>query len=514
MARTREFQSLPVYGAVEVDKVGAIRAILYQLEQGYFFDAARLWDVMRRDDRIAGCLTTRWNALLRTPLQWQPGKDTAKGRKIAAAAEELWPQMVSAGALAQLADWGNAVGIGVGELVWSKDWTPRLKVWHPQFLFWDWSSRRFRLLVNGYEDGSAINDTWVELPRTDRDVYSDGQWVIYCPGGFNEAWLRGMLRPLAEPYLIRRWTYRDAARYSEVYGIPMRGVVVPSAASEKDKDRFVRSVGRLGNESVIELPQVDSGVGFDLKLIETTGNGAIFDLLMAKVEASIGNTILGQSVAGEKPASIGSGQQNQDEQVRDDIRRADCRVYETLRDQVLRWWTVYQFGDAALTPLPVPQLDPPEDQQKKAQVLVALAQALPTLKGFGADVAQVLEDTGVPLLPEGERQVAPPPVEDAPQEPAEPEQLSAVEPGADPEPASRTYADRLSANAQAEAQEFTADWVARVMDAVNKSKTFDEVKARLTKLYAKASPRQMADLVEKAAIMAELAGRYETIKGL
>lgn len=514
MARPREFQSLPVYGAVEQDKVGAIRAILYQLEQGYFFDAARLWDVMRRDDRIAGCLTTRWNALVKTPLDWQPGKDTAKGRKIRDAAEELWPQMVSAGALAQLADWGNALGLGVGELVWSKDWTPRLKVWHPQFIRWDWLSRRFLLQVYGYEDGDQYAETWVELPRTDREVYSDGQWVIYAPGGFNEAWLRGMMRALAEPYLIRRWTYRDAARYSEVYGIPMRGAVVPSAASEKDKDRFVRSIGRLGNESVIELPQVESGIGFDLKLIETTGTGQIFDMLMSKVEASIGNTILGQSVAGEKPASIGSGQQNQDEQVRDDIRRADCRIYETLREQILRWWTVYQFGDAELTPEPVPQLDPPEDQQKKAQVFVAMAQALPVLKGMGVDVAQVLEDTGVPLLPESEREVAPPPVEDAPQEPAEPEQLSAIEAGADPEPASKTYADRLSANAQAEAQEVMADWLAKVMDVVNKSKSFDEVKTRLTKLYGKASPKQLADIVEKAAIMADLAGRYETLKGL
>ncbi len=521
MARPREFASLPVYGATQIDKVGAIRSILYQLEQGYFFDAARLWDIMRRDPRVSGALTTRWNALTQTPIDWQPGKDTSKGRKIMDEAEELWPQIVQAGALAQVADWGSALGIGVAELVWSKAWVPRLKVWHPQFIYWDWSSRRFRLQVQGYESGEGTpEDAWIELPRTDRDVYSDGQWFVWCPGGFNEAWLRGHLRSLAEPYLTRTWGVRDAARLSEVHGIPIRGVKVPSAASEKDKDRFVRSVGNIGNETVLELPSAGADSEYDLKLIEAVGKGEIIQWQVNTSTDDINNVILGQNVSGEKVGGLGDGQNAQNENVRDDIRRGDCRIYEALRDQVLRWWTLYNHGDVDLTPIPTPQVDPPEDAAKKAQVFVSLAQSLPVLKGMGVDVVQVLEDAGVPMVPESERPL--PPAETPPQEPVEPAQFAAalpppstdVAPGIDPAPASPTYADRLSANAQAEAQDITADWVARVMDVVNRAKSFDEVRAKLTRLYAKASPRQMADIVEKAAIMAELAGRYETIKGL
>ena len=610
MARPREYASLPVYGATQIDRIGAIRSILYQLEQGYFFDAARLWDIMRRDPRVSGALTTRWNALTQTPIDWQPGKDTSKGRKIMDEAEELWPQMVQAGALAQVADWGSALGIGVAELVWSKAWVPRIKVWHPQFIYWDWASRRFRLQEQGYESGEGSpEDAWVELPRTDRDVYSDGQWLIWCPGGFNEAWLRGHLRALAEPYLTRTWGVRDGARLSEVHGIPIRGVKVPSAASEKDKDRFVRSVGNIGNETVLELPSAGPEAEYDLKLIEAVGKGEIIQWQVNTSTDDINNVILGQNVSGEKVGGLGDGQNAQNENVRDDIRRGDCRIYEALRDQVLRWWTLYNHGDVALTPYPTPQVDPPEDQAKRAQVFVSLAQSLPVLRGMGVDVIQVLEDAGVPMTsvrqpepvavdgepvapttdssgpvlevtpsaqgsivkvnearaqlglgpltrpdgsidPDGELTIAAfqaknaaivggaaraeqgsvsvtpadadaIPTETAPQESVEPAQFNAlppptadVEPGIDPAPASRTYADRLSANAQAEAQDITADWVARVMDVVNRAKSFDEVRSKLARLYTKASPRQMAEIVERAAIMAELAGRYETIKGL
>lgn len=407
----REYRELPALRGTVWDRKRQLDQIIYALEDGQFGDAARLADQMRRDDRIRACEMTRTKALVSVPVEWEAaqirGRETSKTRAVRDAAKLDWPKMVSPSAIAKLAYWGRRCGIGIGEWVWDTSgerWVPRLKVWHPQWLDWDWTRRCYRLQVQGIEkpDGTYEGGGWVYLPRTDREVWSDGHWVIYTPDGYEYAWMEGNVRALADLYLYRRWDWRDWARRNEVHGLPIRKAVVPSGGDVKDKDRFVRSLSRLGNETTLECPDGGPGKKYDLELVESTVRGAeTFGEMMDRLDASIGAVELGQNASGPKVATLSEdGRAGQDEAVRSDLVRADCRIYETLTEQGLTWWTLYNYGDRALTPKPVPQLEPKVDQAKKAGALQGLAGALLAFADAGAPIDQraILEDEGLPLL--------------------------------------------------------------------------------------------------------------------
>lgn len=524
--KIHEYRELPILGLIEWDRVQEIRSVIRSLEIGQFQQASLLVNLMERDDRINGCLSTRILGLTGTPLHMEPalirGRITAKTQRIADDIEERWEQLFPASSVGELLKWGLMDGIGIAEMVWdtaSDPWRFRLKIWHPQFMFWDWSVRRYRLIVQSAQDADGndvpVQETLLTLPDTTTDIHSDGHWIIYTPGGYHYAWLRGLVRPLAQPFLIRGWAYRDWARNSEINGIPTLAAKVPAEAASEDKDRFIRSLVRRGSEGVVELPQPHEGQGYDIDLVEATAsNEDVFGGLLAKVEASIGAVVLGQNVAGEKPASIGSGQQNQDENIRGDLRKADAKIASVLRDQALWWYCEHNYGSGDLAPMPVYETDPPKDQAREAQVLVSFAQAAQTFASANVpvDIEAVLEEAGIPLLP----------LEEQPQEQpdeGEPGTTGLVALSARRAPkklgaASRRYPDRLAAKARLRASKAIKPDLVKLNEIIGKATSFDDLRSQLGKLAEDMDTSELAALTEKSLILAELAGREEILRDL
>ena len=407
----REYQAPSLPSFTEWDKVGQIRGVLRSLEDGQFADAALLCTLMLRDDRIYGCSRIRFDGLAGIPIEWDPaqirGRVTAKTQKISDDCEARWPGIVSPAALSQLVSWGRFIGIGVGEWAWEDAtaegeaapvWTLRLKVWHPQFLEWDWTKRVYRLQTDGLE-GDPTSDRYIELPRTDRDVHSDGRWVLYTPYGYEHAWYYGLVRTLAMPYLRRTWDTRDQARYNEIYGLMIRQIITPGTASSDAKTRLRNAVANMGSGGVVETPQTATEKwDVAIKSPGTPGH-EVFISSLDRIDRCIGNAILGQGASGKTGASLGNSVEQQDESVRDDLRRADAGVYAVLREQGLWWWALHNYGDGSLAPTPRAALDPAEDETAKAtarQTTIAaaeMAQRVPDV-----DVRQLLEDGGIPLV--------------------------------------------------------------------------------------------------------------------
>ncbi len=412
-----EHNQLPITSFTEWDKVGEVKSILRQLEIGEFRAPALLVDAMLRDDRIDGDLTTRINSLLGSPKNFQPARQNDRGRKISEQVggtdnrPGLWDRIFPDSAVGDLLRWGIMLGIGVGELVWSTDeadgsWVPRMKVWHPQFLYWRWDTRSYWLITDpskgagAQADEELIRTSLVELPRTDKHVHSDGRWIIYTPYGFNYGWLRAKLRSLAQPWLIRQWTYRDAARSSETYGQGIRKAIVDASSSIADKKKHLGKVSRMNNETAILVERRADGTAvFDVDLLEAKARTwESFDLLIDRAEKSIAIGITGQDSSNR---AQGGSLADFKGDIRVDYRRADAKIANVLAEQGLYWWSYFNHGDdGAWTPRPLYEVDPPEDEGEEAKALQAIGQALVYFDQAEAplDVEAVLEESGLPIL--------------------------------------------------------------------------------------------------------------------
>jgi phage gp29-like protein len=280
-------------------------------------------------------------------------------------------------------------GLGVGELIWDRGedyWQPRLKVWHSQFIYWRWDTRSYWIITEKEP---------VELTP------GDGHWVLFAPFGMHYAHLHGLVRPLMQPWQIRQDAYRDWARYSEVHGLPLVKAKIPANANAQDKREFVSDISGRGNEAVIALPQRDGAgqASFDIDLMEAKAEShKAFDLLIARTETSMAVTVLGQNLSTEvKGGSFAAAKVH--DSVRHDLLDADAKALERcIRAQVLRPWAEYNFGDAALAPIPKITTEPVTDRGTTAKAFSDLATSLYSFAQAGAPVDQraVLEEFGIP----------------------------------------------------------------------------------------------------------------------
>ncbi len=539
-----EYREIPTIAFTEWDRVPEIRSILRELEQGYFQRASLLSVLQERDDRIAGTWATRINTLFGTPLEFEPalidGRVTAESAEVADAAEVDWPLIFPEGSLDRLFKQGVDVGLSVGELVVREDeesgrWVPNLKVWHSQWVWWNWGTESYWLNTSGAydEDGNPLSDGAgvIELPRIDRNVYSDGHWVVYTPFGYRYAFQRGLIRATSMLHLKRQWDFRDWARYNEVYGLLIRVATVPAEASENDKTRFANSIRNMGSEALVEAPVDAEGRGFGIEIKGAgagTGNDT-FGSSLHYLDECIGNVILGQSAAGEKKTGLGDGQANQDEAVRQDVLERDAKsLYGTLRQQVLSWWAEWNFGNKRLTPTPQALTQPPESDTKRAEKLQKAGEALQSVKMAlpTADIESLADELGIPMLAPGEVPIhSEPDGDEGPNGEEPPGAHEAVEAGQSPTTGLRalsakrrkrppTYADRLAAEATAHGARIMAPDVADILRIIRDASGPEELKAALTAKYRSMNPDALADLVERAQVMAALAGRHEVIDKL
>lgn len=426
------YHDLPISNFSGWDRVQQIEGVLIQHDYGQLRNSAMFCDSLMRDDRINGVLETRVGALMAAPIECSPADDS---KNAAQYSEEiggtdsrpgLWNSICPQSVMSGLSHWGTVLGIGIAEIVWRTDdttrwiptsvkgtdyarkrgkgavrWTPRLKLWHPQFLYWDWGSFRWMLMcVEGV----------LPLPNIDEEPHSDGKWVIWTPHGYQYGWLRALLRPLAYKYLMRGWNYRDWARYNERHGQPTMGAIVPKGAEEQVKDDFVQSVRIGGADAVVALEQDGDPLGgkFDLKLIEATGRSfPSFDKFKTHLDTDIAIAVLGQNLTTEGGAAGGGSKalgvvQNQ---VRLDKRRQDAELAQVIREQVLWWDALYNHGDGELAPRPEYQVEPPEDETEEGAAMKALGDGLASLQsasGGALDIRTILEEHGFPMLSEEE----------------------------------------------------------------------------------------------------------------
>jgi hypothetical protein len=540
-------RDLPVASFPSWDNVPAVKSALLQMEQGKFLLAAMMAEAMLADDRIAGVWSARSDGVLSLPLEMRPPEgmeEDAKALDIAEAAREDFPKMLPEATLGQILYWGRLLGVGLGEKVREVDeesgrYIPRLKVWHPRFVYWQWGMMSAEVpppevqsalgnepsmgLSAGYRGFRVITGDGVEdVPKRGPD------WLLYLPYGYQRGWTWGLLKALAIVWMVRQWAIRDWARYSEIYGQPVKGLKVPQQWDEDEKKRALQEIAGLASDSTVMLPQDEKGYGFALELIEAQGHGAeVFEKLIAKCDTAIAVRIIGQNLTTEISGASGSRAAAQvHDRIRGDILKSDAETLATsIRDQLLMDWVEMNFGHEArdLCPWPHWGVEPPDDKKGNAEALSTFATGVATLRStqLPVDFAELAERFDLPLL-EGK------PIPDfvPPAPPAPPAGEKKPEPAKEP-PAKKElteltrlptrqvqgqiYADYITDQGLDSFAKLLAPDVQDLVKHIKAAEDWHDLRAKLKAAYKGMDATKLAKRMEQALIIARLAGRWSAL---
>ncbi len=402
------YKSNPITSFSGFDSVYDINGALSQYENGYFTRAAQLADNMGRDDRIDGVLRSRVDALLGTDLDILPADDRKKSQKFAdmlGGVDDVpgrWDEIFGPGALSEVLRSGLELNFAVSSIQWYAEdgivW-PRLKLWHSQFVRWDWITERY--LINTADKGE------IPLPDISENTVGDGNWFVWCPFGYRYAWRRGLVRSLAPMFMRRMWNNRDLSRFLEVHGNPGKIARVPGGADANVANQaFFDAVANMNAEPTVLAPDGGEGKKYDVELLEATARTyqGFFEA-KTDVNTDIAVLILGQPDTTEAPTGLGQNTAKGSRTVMLDRAKTDASLAVAIRNQILKPWAKINFGDAELAPRPIWRVEPPEDLSSKATTLKMLGDACTSLTTGKLPVNQreLGEEFGVPMISEEEQ---------------------------------------------------------------------------------------------------------------
>lgn len=473
-----------------------IRTAKILADGGNLMVVADLCEDIMADDSMNGVLEARVRGLFGLPLVFDPSGDARRKTPITKALETDFWQMNPEHELNQAWTWAVLLGVGVTELVGREREgrvLPRIVNKQPRYLRYDWNARGWMLDT---QDQNLI-------PITP----GDGKWVMFTPYGERRPWAYGAWRSVALWWLLKQYAFTDWARYSEVRG---KGILAGTMPESKAGDVQARKdlaadLADLGDETSVALPP-----GYDLKLVESTANTyQTFEKQIQMADEGIAVAILGQNLTTRVSSGSHAAAKVQNE-VRSDLRRGDAgSISTTLRDQQIVYWAEWNFGNADLAPYPKWQTEPPQDLVQTADTFQKVAGALPALTEAGADARAILEQFGIPLA------TTPPPVpaDPAPQLSSDPVTLAAQPNNQPSRPAGtqafidgQLYMDALGDHGLS--LNVLAPTVRAVLEAVDGASDYQNLRDRLLDLYPRLNADQATEMLRRALMLAELAGRY------
>jgi phage gp29-like protein len=381
-SRTRLiYRDLPLVTIQNSWKVSDVVGALQQHNSGQFDRSGQLVDSILGDDRVLATLASRISALFSRETRFRGAqKKRVKGSKAAQECQdawvEHWPEFMSTYAIPEMHAYGIPMGFMPGQLVWDTQepiWKPHIRPWHPRFTYFQWQLRKFIAIS---QDGPLAI-----MP-------GDGKWVLHAPYGEYRGWIRGAVRAVAEPWLIRHFAIRDWARFSEVHGMPIRKAIVPAASDQPSRDTFAAQLSTLGQETTIMVQTGVDGAGqdYDLELIEARDTAwESFPGLRDHCDMAIVLAIQMQNLTTEvQGGSFAAVKSHMD--VRQGGTEFDNAGWKnTIYNQIARPFAYLNFGDADLAPWTDWDVTPKEDFVHNADQFSKFGTAIEVLRRGGVE---------------------------------------------------------------------------------------------------------------------------------
>jgi phage gp29-like protein len=526
------FGDYPV-SVVSTWTVDDIKGALDAHELGYFQRSSQLAEAMTRDDRVAATLRTRVLALLGCEHEMLPAERASNDRKARRAMREIGEvrsQIITGEVLAQMRRWDCQMGFCLVEVIWETKedlWMPRLKVWHPQFTYYNQVTRQYFVMTA--EGPVAVTP-------------GDGHWILYSSSGEYRGWMDGSVRGVAMPWVGRSMSFIDWCRYNEIHGSPWKKAMVPARATPQMRDDFWTSLANMGSEFVVECV---TGMGpegkdqFDVDLVEPQNSTAWegFKEFRGECSTSIAIGHLGQNLSTESGGS-GLSKGDMQKEVRQDYLEADAKGLEDcLNTQLWRPFCQYNYGDPTLAPRDHWKVKPAEDLHAEANTFSTVMTAVGTgvLSGVPLDLLAICDRFKIPLRADAtdtpQPVVAPAPGQDgqppgAPTSNGDPNAPApAAPPNGPPTPAmaaaamhaavkrtnaiaGQMYVDAVADKGRAQTARVMAGALGKVLDAIKTSKNYDELRTKLPRLLRGFDTAQAAQIMESSIVLAHLAGRH------
>lgn len=513
-----------------------LRAAEIQADSGNYALATQVCDWLLTDDRVAGALSARTEALFGLTPSFEPAGDRRRSNRAVKALEagEDWFESYPEAELEQLHTWGLLLGASPGRHQWREnaDHGSRLL---PYPEFWYPESLQQNMTTLAWSIADSTNTRHVLTP-------GDSEWLLHTPFGRNRPHARGLWRSLKNWVLLKRLAMTDLSRLGKK-GATAVGTA-PDGSTFEQRQELAKAISESEDEAVIIL-----AAGYDLKLIQAQASSQlIYDAQIKLADLAIAIRIRGgnlsTNVTENGARSATDSQQKTGDNAK--LKFDNGTLTTTLHDQSLVWWAEFNFGDRALAPWPSWPVEPEEDKAQRAGLIKILGEGLQLLAQQGArfDTKVLNEEFDLSFVKDwdgpksGALGQPPLPNQPAPGQPGTPPAPGAPAPPAPPVPpepkpskvtsltarlgklssfvrAAKTsghddgqaYADELADGGQVAvtaALEQTLQAIEQELDAAT---GYDDLLTRLRARYATLDPHDIVDVVESCMVLGELAGR-------
>lgn len=371
------YRDVPIITIQNGWSVAGVRNALYQNMWGYFYESGQLIDSMLGDDRVQATLGSRIGGLFGRELIVEPANDSKAAKDVADAWAPSAADICGGWALTETAAYSIFQGFGHGQILWDTSgaiWRPEPRPWHPMFEWFDWYTRKYIAIS---QDGNKPI------------IPGDGKWYGHLPFGSYRGWIRGAMRAVAEPWVIRHFAIRDWAGFSEIHGFPQRLGKVPAAADPEQRAAYEASLAGIGSNTALIIPTGVDGesIGYGYELVEATATAwEAFPGLRDHCDLAIVLAIKFQNLTTE--ITSGGSYAAAKEHGKGDVMQvaADNRAWmRTLRHDFARPFAYLNFGDADLAPITrwdVPE-PPREDHASNAEAFAKFGTTMQALATSG-----------------------------------------------------------------------------------------------------------------------------------
>lgn len=430
--------------------------------------AALFQEMEERDALLMSLLQTRKLAVVGLDWRLEPADTGRDGKRALKVVEEVFWDLPLEDLMTDLLS-AIPQGVSVVAVAWAWDgalWRPHRFRWvHPASLVYDEEEDRFLLLT------------------------PEGEAAPWPYGGAVEHRYRarsglptraGLMRSLAWLYLFKHYALKDWVVFAEVYGQPYRIGKYDPAAGEEERRRLEEAVRSLGADAAGVISK-----DTEIEILEAAkGQGPqVYENLIRLCNREMAQAVLGQTLSSSEGDGGSYALAKVHERVRIDLLRADARALaRTLREGLVKPIVAFNLGPEylPLAPYVVPEVEEEKDLESRARVLQTL-QAM----GLALPEDWLREEFGVPP-PEGRPLLSP--------QERRTRGLVAGQAFVD------GLADRLTESAP-------APGLSEVLRAIEGAADYEDLRRRLLAAFPKISFAELAELLDAALVLSELAGR-------
>ncbi|MDU9022159.1 DUF935 domain-containing protein [Pseudomonas corrugata] len=472
-----------------------LASILQGAVEGQAHDYLTLAEEMEeRDLHYASVLGTRKLAVAGLNVRIEAASDDAEDVRRAEALTALVAQPEFGELQADLVD-ALGKGYAVSEIIWDrsgKEWMPERYEQRDQrfFQFDQATGRELRLLDEA--------DPMYGL------ALAPYKFITHLPRIRSGLPIRGGLARLATvAYMCKAWTWKDWMGFADIYGIPMRVGRYGPGASADDIGVLLSAVANLGSDAAAVIPD-SMRIDFQAAA-NVAGAGEFFKGLAEWWDKQVSKAVVGQTMSADDGASLAQAKVHNE--VRLDLLTADAKALSnTLNRHLVRPYCDLNYAPGR----PYPRLIVDVPEPENVQLLVSALKDLVPL-GLRVEQSVIRDRLNLPSPAEGAEILG------VTAQAAQPSALATAtnrEQSAAGSPSTRDIVDNQVQALERQAAAGMDDMVDAIKELLDASDSLEDFRDRLIEAYPAMNSADLADAMADGLIAANLAGRYDVLRGL